>query len=213
MKKILLGMTLISSMALGAEKTNLYLKTGADLWQRFDVIKPEGAVAANKKGVDDFGYEITAEITREIYSNLEIGAGISYQDHGSPERVMLDNDARLNVPDLKSVPLYITAKYNLPVKSVFKPYLKTDLGYSFNRISSKFKVEDFQFQESWEFSTKIKNGMYFGVGAGVEYSNFTADIMYKINKSQIKVDAPNGSFKKSLDYSRVVLSLGYKFNL
>ena len=27
MKKILLGMTLISSMALGAEKTNLYLKT------------------------------------------------------------------------------------------------------------------------------------------------------------------------------------------
>ena len=88
MKKILLGIILISSIALGAEKTNLYLKTGADLWQRFDVIKPEGSVAANKKGADDFGYEITTEITREVYPNLEIGAGISYQDHGSPERVI-----------------------------------------------------------------------------------------------------------------------------
>ena len=126
MKKILLGIVLVSSMAMGAEKTNLYLKIGADLWQRFDVIQPEGSVAANKKGADDFGYEITAEITREVYPNFEIGAGISYQDHGSPERVMLDNDARLNVPDLKSVPLYVTAKYNLPVKSMFKPYLKTD---------------------------------------------------------------------------------------
>ena len=213
MKKILLGMALISSVAMGAEKTNLYLKTGADLWQKFDVIQPEGSVAANKKGADDFGYEITAEITREIYPNLEIGAGISYQDHGSPERVTLDNDVRLNVPDLKSVPLYVTAKYNLPVESVFKPYLKTDLGYSFNRISNKFKVEDFQFQDSWEFSTKIKDGMYFGIGAGVEYNNFTADLMYKINKSQIKVDAPNGSFKEDLDYSRVTLSIGYKFNL
>ena len=90
--------------------------------------------------------------------------------------------------------------------------MKTDLGYSFNRISNKFRVEDLVWNESWEFSTKIKNGMYFGIGTGVEYNNFTADIMYKINRSEMKVDAPNGSFKKSLDYSRVVLSLGYKFN-
>ena len=36
--------------------------------------------------------------------------------------------------------------------------------------------------------------------------------MYKINKSQMKVDTPNGSFKENLDYSRVTLSVGYKFN-
>lgn len=45
------------------------------------------------------------------------------------------------------------------------------------------------------------------------YLKIGADIMYKINKSQIKVDAPNGSFKENLDYSRVTLSAGYKFNL
>lgn len=212
MKKILLGTVLVSSIAMGAEGTNLYLKAGSDFWQRFDVMKPEGSVAANKKGADDFGYEFTAEITKEIYPNIEVGAGISYQDHGSPEKVILDNYARLNVPDLKSTPLYVTAKYNIPTGTTFKPYLKTDLGYSFNRISNKFRVEDPVWNESWEFSTKIKNGMYFGIGTGVEYNNFTADIMYKINRSEMKVDAPNGSFKKSLDYSRVVLSLGYKFN-
>lgn len=212
MKKILLGTLLISSMAMGAEGTNLYLKAGADLWQKFDIIKPEGSVAANKKGADDFGYEITAELTREVYPNLEIGAGISYQDHGSPERVTLDNDARLNVPDLKSIPLYVTAKYNIPIESAFKPYIKADLGYSFNKIDSKFKVEDLREDDSWEFSTRIKDGIYFGIGAGVEYNNFTTDIMYKINKSQMKVDTPNGSFKENLDYSRVTLSVGYKFN-
>ena len=26
------------------------------------------------------------------------------------------------------------------------------------------------------FSTKIKDGTYFGIGAGVEYNNFTTDI-------------------------------------
>ena len=212
MKKILLGTVLVSSIAMGAEGTNLYLKAGSDFWQRFDIMKPEGSAAANKKGADDFGYEFTAEITKEIYPNIEVGAGISYQDHGSPEKVILDNYARLNVPDLKSTPLYVTAKYNIPTGATFRPYLKTDLGYSFNRISNKFRVEDPVWNESWEFSTKIKNGMYFGIGTGVEYNNFTADIMYKINRSEMKVDAPNGSFKKSLDYSRVVLSLGYKFN-
>ena len=39
-KKILLGMTTLSCVALASQDTNLYLKTGADIWQKFDVITP-----------------------------------------------------------------------------------------------------------------------------------------------------------------------------
>ncbi|WP_300392813.1 outer membrane beta-barrel protein [Fusobacterium sp.] len=214
MKKILLGMTLLSTVAMGAEGTNLYLRAGADINGKFDVVKPEASEPANKRDAKDFGYEFSTEITKEIYKDLEIGVGISYQDHGSPERLVIGThkDTKLNMPKIKSTPVYFTTKYNLPVNTMVKPYLKADLGYSFNSISGKFKVEDFAFDESYSFPTEIKDGAYFGIGAGIEYNNLTADIMYKINKSKIKIETPNGTIKDNLDYSRITLSVGYKFN-
>lgn len=36
--------------------------------------------------------------------------------------------------------------------------------------------------------------------------------MYKVNKAEIKADIVGERIKKDLDYSRVTLSVGYKFN-
>lgn len=213
MKKIILGMAIFSSVAMGAEKANVYLKTGADLWQKFNVVKDED-IKANKKEADDFGYEITTEITREIYPNLELGLGLSYQEHGKPKQEIIDGDF-YKIPEMSSIPVYLTAKYNIPTEMTIKPYLKADFGYSFNKLKNdKIKYGDINnsFFDG-EVKAEIKDGAYFGIGTGFEYNNFTADIMYKINKAKLKAGDEDYMIKKDIDYSRVTLSVGYKFNL
>ena len=212
-KKILLGMTTLSCVALASQDTNLYLKTGADIWQKFDVITPRDSETINRKKADRMGYELTIETTREIYPNLELGAGISYQDHGSTKSLNdKDFDIKLDMPKFTSIPIYLTTKYNIPINSNIKPYLKADLGYSFNHNSGDLKFTDYELDETIKVSSDIKNGLYFGIGAGVEYNNFVADLMYKINKAKFETSTPYGKTKDDFDYSRVTLSVGYKFN-
>lgn len=159
------------------------------------------------------GYELTFEATREIYPNLEFGAGISYQNHGSTKALVdREYDVKLDMPKFSSVPIYLVTKYNIPTNSNIKPYLKADLGYSFNHSSGSFKVTEYDLEETRKFSSDIKNGLYFGIGAGVEYNNFVADLMYKINKAKFETSTPYGKTKDDFDYSRVTLSVGYKFN-
>ena len=83
--------------------------------------------------------------------------------------------------------MYATAKYTFDT-GVVKPYVKGDLGYSFN-------------------TDKFNNGMYYGAGVGVSYNNFNAELMYKENKSRIDTWWYDGN----LNYKRVTLGVGYTF--
>ena len=58
---------------------------------------------------------------------------------------------------------------------------------------------------------KAKNGLYYGVGAGVNYNNFNAEVMYKENQGQYKNS--NTGDKTDANYRRVSLGVGYNFNL
>lgn len=91
MKKVLLGLAVVSSMAMVGEGTNLYLKTGLDISGKFDKVNILGE-NANKSESDRLGFDLTAEVTREFYPNLELGLGLSYQDHGRPEYIRNGND-------------------------------------------------------------------------------------------------------------------------
>ena len=133
------------------------------------------------------------------------------------------------MPKFDSVPLYAIAKYNFETGTAWKPYLKATLGYSFNIKDKDAKghienvygnVEDeFDTIEtlSGNIDTKIKNGLYYGVGAGVEYENFFVDLMYQVNQAKAKLTAEVEGEKyelgkKDFDYSRVTLGFGYKFS-
>ncbi len=215
-KKVLLGLVALSCVSLAAEGTNVYLKAGADMLQRFDEVKYAGK-KLNKDDGDDFGYELTVEVMREVYPNFELGLGLSYQDHGDPKKNTNKNwqnegyDMTSEIPGFKSVPLYVTAKYNFPVEGNIKPYLKADLGYSFNSDNGDIKVWDTE-GDSFKYFTKVENGLYYGIGAGAEYNNFVVDLMYKVNRAEMKADVNGERIKKDLDYSRITLSVGYRFN-
>ena len=212
MKKVLLGLFALSAAAFAYEGTNVYLKAGIDPYGRFKEVKA-GDYKLNKKDRKDVGYEFAIEATETVLPEFEVGLGLAYQDHGRPKSAdgedVISNDYRM--PRFKSVPLYAVAKYNIPLESEFKPYLKADLGYSFNLKNSKTYRDD-----DSELKISYKDGMYWGLGAGVEYENFVADLMYKMNYGKVKCEAREGSEYDStspkINYGRISLSVGYKFN-
>ena len=210
MKKVLLGLFALSAAAFAYEGTNVYLKAGIDPYGRFKEVKA-GDYKLNKKDRKDVGYEFAIEATETVLPEFEVGLGLAYQDHGRPKAPEFAGEEGERLPRFKSVPLYAVAKYNIPLESEFKPYLKADLGYSFNLKNSKtYRDED------GELKLSYKDGMYWGLGAGVEYENFVADLMYKMNygkvKCEVRDDEGSGSISPKINYGRITLSVGYKFN-
>lgn len=207
MKKVLLGLAVVSSMAMAGEGTNLYLKTGLDISGKFDKVEVAPGQSLNKSESDRLGFDLTTEVTKEFYPNLELGLGLSYQDHGRPEAGKVGNYKFQNTR-YKSLPIYGVAKYNIPMESNIKPYLKADLGYSFNFDEKDLKVENEKIKMS------VDNGLYYGLGAGVEYNNFVVELMYKVNRAEVQHEY-NGkkSSKYDYDYSRTTLSFGYRFDI
>lgn len=107
--------------------------------------------------------------------------------------------------------MYAVAKYNIPLETSVKPYLKADLGYSYNFGESDITIMG---KNNERVGTSLDNtGLYYGLGAGIEYNNFLFEVMHKVNKADINYSFNDGEkLKKSYDYSRTTLSIGYKFN-
>lgn len=186
---------------------NIYLKLGTDFYRSFEKIG-YGENSFNKKDADSFAWEIAMEGTKEIYPNFELGVGIAYQAHGKPksEKGKYDLGDELGY---SSIPLYLTGKYNFMTLSPLTPYIKTNLGYSYNSSSNDTEV----FSTSSDISDiDVKHGLYYGLGAGIEYNDFIMELMYQVNEAKGEVKFNNSkAVKDNLDYKRVTLSLGYKF--
>lgn len=213
MKKVLLGLAVVSSIAMAEEGINLYLKTGIDISGKFKNDSIHGEVS-NRAADGDGGFEFAIEGTREVYPNLELGLGIALQDHGKPDKVSLSYNQEFQTiknTGYKSVPLYAVAKYNIPLETSVKPYLKADLGYSYNFGESDITIMG---KNNERVGTSLDNtGLYYGLGAGIEYNNFLFEVMHKVNKADINYSFNDGEkLKKNYDYSRTTLSVGYKFN-
>lgn len=211
MKKVLLGLFALSAVSMAQnyfEGTNLYLKVGTDIVGEYDELEYSG-VKFNEKDADGMGYELAVEFTKNVAPNFELGFGLAYQDHNEPKDKVYTGIAKISMPGYTSIPLYVTGKYNFVTESNVKPYIKTDLGYSFNDIDGDLKLTDLSDNSTETGSGKVENGLYFGFGAGLEYNNFVTELMYKINTAEIKDDEGD---KYDYDYSRITLSFGYKFN-
>lgn len=225
MKKVLFGLLALSSIAMASE-TNLYLRAGGDFLGEYEVVS-ENSIKANSDEVDNFSWEIALEATREVYSNFELGLGLAYQKHGDAKSAFNHeeygigeyDDTTLEMPGYTSIPLYLVAKYNFNAINNFVPYVKAHLGYSFNNDDGNLKgygtiVEPNNPIDKWfdEAKVKIDDGLYYGLGAGFEYNNFTMDLMYQVNLAEAEIDLVSEKIKKDYDYSRVTLSFGYKFD-
>ena len=196
---------------------NVYLRAGVNIWSEYDSYSISGnnleseKITKGKK--DNLGFEFALEGTRNITDNLELGLGIAYQQNAKLKTHSNSLKEKYEMGNYNSVPLYVTGKYNITTFSNgITPYVKANLGYSFNLNEKNVKFTD----ETGATSTgnlKVDNGLYYGAGVGMEYNNFLMDIMYQQTTADAKVSFQGEKTnKKSFDHSRVTLSLGYKFN-
>ncbi len=214
-KRIFMLLSLMTIGALSFGKENVVeVRAGISPATKFDV-------EPSKKAKTSF--EVGAEYRYLVTENVELGGGIAYQKHGKLKRFsdVSNSLLKVDVSDTQlydSIPLYATVKYNFRNDSEFTPYIKANLGYSMNvngennsHYETYSKVTGAMLDSGKLKDLKAKNGMYYAIGAGVEYRGFTADISYQINTAKIdgvRYDGQTDSGKA--DNRRVTLGIGYQ---
>lgn len=213
MKKLLLTLFVVASVSsLAAGDFNVYGKFGVDLNSKFSKIEDEDATLPKKA---KSGYSFFLEGTTTVASNTEFGAGIGYIARKG-KNYSYDDDFHTpatkisgRMSSYNSIPLYLIAKYNFNTGTNFVPYVKFDLGYSFNRLKNESEYENGKkINFDVDFS-KVTNGLYSGLAVGVEYNNFLTELSYAYNRAKLKWE--DGE-KQKFDNKAIRLSIGYKFD-
>ena len=221
MKKVLLGLFALASVsAVAAEGVNVYGRLGLDVYSHYNkiVAKEDGQTLLKSKG--QVAPSIALEVTKDLGSNFEAGLGLGYVWHSNRDfKENLTNDdgtyeVKGKVPAINSIPLYVTGKYKFDTGSNIKPYVKADLGYSFNKMkkSMTLAVKELSTGATGtvkEEGLKAKNGLYAGVGVGLEYNNVTADLSYVFTGAKYKYKDESDADKAN--NGAVRLTVGYKF--
>jgi len=174
-------------------KTEIEIKVG-----RTVNAKPE--VSRDPVKVDDV-YTVGIEVMAYSNSFLGFGAGI----YNIFDSTLKDKDGNtIYAPGDKEYKIAFTNPY-LTLKSkilqfdsdiVRNVYIYGQLGYGFMRIENAFETED---------------GMYWGIGGGVEIWHFLLDVNYATNFGKIKVNP--GEDKRDVRQTTLIVSLGYRFRL
>ncbi len=204
------------------------LMTGAVSFSEGNIIEFRGGFSPSPKfdvtpsGKAKPSFEIGAEYRYAVTNNTELGAGIAYQNHGKIKKFtdIEDSTLRVEIQDTKmynSVPLYLTVKYNFRNESDFIPYIKANLGYSFNSGSSSNNYKTYNkltgavIDEGKLKDFSVDNGMYYSIGAGLTYKGFNVDLSYQVNSANVKGTRYDGRKDEgSADIRRVTLGFGYQ---
>ena len=216
MKKVLLGLFALASVsAVAAEGVNVYGRLGLDVYSHYNklVDREDGQTLLKAKG--KVAPSIALVVTKDLGSNFEAGLGLGYVWHGKRDYKETDDkdEYTAKFPAINSIPLYVTGKYKFDTGSDIKPYVKVDLGYSFNKMKKSIAVteKDLTTGETETVTAeglKAKNGLYAGIGAGVEYNNVTADLSYVFTGAKYKdIDGDTAKANKGA----LRLTVGYKF--
>jgi len=161
--------------------------------------KPE--IDRNKVKVDDV-YTVGIEVMAYSNSFLGFGAGI-YNIFDS--KLKDDNGNVIGDPNGKGdyeiafTNPYLTLKSKIlqfDSEIIRNVYIYGQLGYGFMRIKNAYETED---------------GMYWGIGGGVEIWHFLLDVNYATNFGKIKM-AP-GENKIDVRQTTLIVSVGYRFRL
>ena len=202
MKKLLLLGALVSSIAMADV---IEVRVGGDLTNRATFKDTDNQ---NWKINDDAlknGFEITGEYRTPIAENLEIGGGISYKFN----KLSNKNYSGLTMKGINSVPIFFTTRYNFKNTSEITPYIKGNLGLAIN--SGKVESKNLVAKESLKFGS----GVYYGIGTGLQYKNFVADLSYNVNTMKTKYNFNTPGYREqgkfNTNHGTLTLGVGYSF--
>lgn len=180
-------------------KENSIISKESDMIQQpdflIDIKNKLDKYSFSDKSEDIYGGQITAkEITSDkIIDNLEFGLGVAYKN----SEYYNSQYENKNSDIWSHTPIYATGKYRLSSDEDSSKYLKLNLGYAIG-----------EYEENEEYlERKNQSGMYYGIGAGVEYTDLSLDLIYQVNK-----DAYESRDNSTKDDSRITFSIDYKLN-
>lgn len=150
------------------------------------VAMAEGNVAEGRLGYSFKGGEkltanlthklvLTGEYRREVVPNVELGLGLDVKraDEVAIEKDNANNSATITRTGL---PVYGVAQYNFKNDSDVVPFVKGRLGVVVGR---NYQVKEVVAGAAAADRKELKgNALYAGIGAGVNYKNFVADLSY-----------------------------------
>ena len=98
---------------------------------------PRGSYTTSPESKSKSSHEIMVEYRKAITEQFQVGVGIGYQINGKIKEYtdVQDENLKVVVEDTKlynSIPLYITARYEFNKNGEWIPFIKANLGYSFN---------------------------------------------------------------------------------
>ncbi|MDD5021142.1 MAG: outer membrane beta-barrel protein [Endomicrobiaceae bacterium] len=147
------------------------------------------------------GYGLNAQIKTDGYSSLDVSSpfmigaeGYMYVTQGLGLGLGINNIFDADIKDegakIGVTNIYFSVKPKLGFADV---YLLGQVGYGLVRIP-----------ELSDMGADIKNGMYWGVGAGVELMSFVVELLYSNNNFTIETSP-------TYTYSMIAVNVGYKF--
>ena len=158
------------------------------------VAMAEGNVAEGRLGYSFKGGEkltanlthklvLTGEFRKEVVPNVELGLDVKRAD----EETVAGADAQHTATIKRTgLPVYGVAQYNFKNDSDVVPFVKGRLGVVVGRNYEVSETVNNVVEADKDLVTG--NALYAGVGAGVNYKNFVADLSYNYTKGK-KIDA------------------------
>lgn len=159
---------------------------------------------------------LTGEYRKEVVPNVELGLGL---DVKRADEVVATKDEHNHAKIVKTgLPVYGVAQYNFKNDSDVVPFVKGRLGVVVGR-NYEVKATENDVENATSDLVK-RNSLYAGIGAGVNYKNFVADLSYNYTRGN-KVESTAFSATNDADLKKkeveavgmgsgvVTLSVGY----
>lgn len=203
---VLLAVVLVTPVFanMGQEsKFDVVGKLGAVISPSFDsTFRPYNSPYA---GYANSSFAIALEGYYKFDEKLAVGLGISHMFQSELSTTFDSDFVNYGEAKLGFTNIYVSLKPSLSENI----YAIGQIGYG---ISSGSFYKD---ANQGDQTLKVDGGgLYFGLGAGVEYKSFLFEVLYSINTATFKEaymysDGTDSAFK----YSAVTLNVGYKFSL
>ncbi len=194
MKKIkLLALLAVLAVntAYGAGRNIIESRIGASFNGKYKTIEKNKTEILGENS--ETGYEIVLEGLKEVYPDTYMGLGVGYQKHGKAKDIG-EKSGEL----YRSIPIYGAIKYQFNTDGTIQPFLKTNLGLSFNQTENGLR----------DIDEKVSPvGFYGAIGGGFEVDQFIVELSYQINTAKT-----DNNIEENIDHSRFILGLGYRFD-
>ena len=194
MKKLIIGIVTLASLISMSQGAEANIKVGYDFFRNSTIIRIDQMDVLSVNNIPyKRGFTLGLEILPLTFkdSKIKLGAGVEYNFGETTVHYSKDETTLQNASDTSKyfVPLYATAKftYYRHQKSDVNLYTFARLGYAFSKEEVLYGIYE------------NGNGVYYGLGFGIDYKYFLAEIMYDGNYSEREQQQQFTALKKPTD--------------